>query len=141
MPTARAWLGLLLLTTATGAALAETPTRRPTDQERGEELYERHCFACHGSNGRGDGPATEALVVPVPDLTDNLDPRKREEQSRVVLRGKGTMPAFESTFDKADAKRVLKHLAGLLGQQDDEEIEEEGLGDEDEEVVDAPAPE
>lgn len=35
----------------------------------GKQLYERFCAACHGVEGRGDGPVSAALTVEVPDLT------------------------------------------------------------------------
>lgn len=35
----------------------------------GEELYQRFCAACHGAEGRGDGPVASSLAVLVPDLT------------------------------------------------------------------------
>jgi mono/diheme cytochrome c family protein len=37
--------------------------------ETGAELFQENCAACHGAYAEGDGPATAALAVPVPDLT------------------------------------------------------------------------
>jgi len=42
------------------------------DAERlslGERLYARHCIACHGVHGDGDGPASALLVRPPRDFT------------------------------------------------------------------------
>lgn len=36
---------------------------------RGAELYPAHCSACHGSDGRGDGPNAKSLSIPPADLT------------------------------------------------------------------------
>jgi len=36
---------------------------------RGAELYPEHCAACHGSDGRGDGPQAKSLPIPPADLT------------------------------------------------------------------------
>jgi len=33
------------------------------------QLYLQHCTVCHGSGGRGDGPAAGSLAVPPADLT------------------------------------------------------------------------
>lgn len=41
----------------------------PTSAESGEDMYKQYCAACHGQNGKGDGPAAAALKGPVPDLT------------------------------------------------------------------------
>jgi putative copper export protein/mono/diheme cytochrome c family protein len=37
--------------------------------ERGAALYPEHCSACHGSDGRGDGPNAKSLPIPPADLT------------------------------------------------------------------------
>lgn len=37
--------------------------------ESGAALYERHCAACHGAEGRGDGPVAPVLRFEPPDLT------------------------------------------------------------------------
>ena len=37
--------------------------------ELGAPLFERHCSACHGREGRGDGPAAKALRERPADLT------------------------------------------------------------------------
>lgn len=36
---------------------------------RGAALYPEHCSACHGSDGRGDGPSAKSLPIPPADLT------------------------------------------------------------------------
>ena len=35
----------------------------PADLSRGKALYERHCMACHGPRGYGDGPNALLLTV------------------------------------------------------------------------------
>ncbi len=37
----------------------------------GARLYPAHCVACHGAQGRGDGPAAQGLRTPPADLTAN----------------------------------------------------------------------
>jgi mono/diheme cytochrome c family protein len=91
--------------------LAAVPTKRPTDEERGRELWVRHCQSCHGVQNRGDGAATTSLVVPVPDLLGKV--KVDEATIKVVLRGKVSMPAFEQSFDEPDARRVLGYQAKL----------------------------
>jgi high-affinity iron transporter len=99
-------LPLLVASLALGAPPAP---KRLTDAERGKELYERHCVACHGATAAGDGPAASALVAPVPDLRGKVDPSAARVD--VVRFGRGAMPAFEASFDEADAQRVLRHMA------------------------------
>ena len=49
----------------------------------GEELFQRFCAACHGAEGRGNGPVASSLAVLVPDLT------------RLYQRRGNTFPAAE----------------------------------------------
>jgi mono/diheme cytochrome c family protein len=35
----------------------------PADITRGKDVYQRHCQACHGTGGWGDGPDAKALKV------------------------------------------------------------------------------
>jgi mono/diheme cytochrome c family protein len=96
------------VTLLAGVAWAADP-KRPTDEQRGKELYERHCVACHGASAAGDGPATASLVVKVPDLQGAVKTDK--ESIELVRFGKGAMPAFEASFDNEDARRVLLHMS------------------------------
>ncbi|MCA9489007.1 MAG: cytochrome c [Myxococcales bacterium] len=126
-------IGLVALLLSCGVALAGQPTKRPTDEQRGKELYERHCLACHGARGAGDGPATEALVVPVPDLMGKVkaDPATVD----VVEIGRGTMPSFRPSFDAADARRVLMYMAKLDQTPDEPAPAEEPPSEDDEAPV------
>lgn len=96
-------------------AFADQPKYRPSDMERGEELYRRHCVQCHGIRNRGDGPVASVLVAPVPDLEGKV--KAVGPQVDIVLFGRGHMPGFEATFHKQDAVRVLKYQATLGAQK------------------------
>ena len=50
----------------TAAPRAERPARIPIE---GAKIFQYHCTACHGVDGRGHGPASSALKHTVPDLT------------------------------------------------------------------------
>jgi mono/diheme cytochrome c family protein len=41
-------------------ALSQEPFGNPKE---GKMLYEKHCAHCHGTNGAGDGPDTQFLMV------------------------------------------------------------------------------
>ena len=86
MPSLRIHLAALLL--IAGAALAAEvpdlpPPADPVLAGMGAELYARHCAACHGTVGRGDGPAAPSLKTPPSDLT------------AIALRRGGSFPAGE----------------------------------------------
>ena len=42
-------------------AAAENPPKQAAGFERGAELYKQNCAICHGTEGRGDGPAAGVL--------------------------------------------------------------------------------
>lgn len=60
------WPPLPVPPVARPADPAPAPPERPAEApERGWELYQRHCAACHGPQGLGDGPAAY-LLHPAP---------------------------------------------------------------------------
>jgi mono/diheme cytochrome c family protein len=42
---------------------------RHTSPASGKEMYESYCAACHGQDGKGNGPAAPAMKVAPSDLT------------------------------------------------------------------------
>ena len=40
-----------------------------SDPSSGKQMFKDYCAACHGMDGKGNGPATEFLKAPPPDLT------------------------------------------------------------------------
>lgn len=74
-------------------SLAALPQRRQEPEQpirpvEGAKLFHTHCASCHGDNGKGDGPVSQALRRPIPDLT-SLSQRNKgvfpAEQVRSVL--------------------------------------------------------
>ena len=49
--------------------IQKTPVGR-TSASSGKEMYRAYCAACHGADGKGDGPASAALKSRPLDLTD-----------------------------------------------------------------------
>ena len=48
--------------------IKKVPIKR-TSVASGAEMFKEYCAACHGPNGKGDGPAASALKIPPADLT------------------------------------------------------------------------
>lgn len=62
-------LGLLVIP-ATPTSFYQSPTGFSAETiTAGRPLYNQHCAACHGTEGRGDGPHAVGLSVPPVDLT------------------------------------------------------------------------
>ena len=61
-------IAFLLIVCANRAQDKSVPVE-PLGAAAGKRVYMEHCAACHGTDGRGNGPAASALKAPPPDLT------------------------------------------------------------------------
>jgi mono/diheme cytochrome c family protein len=69
-----AFVAGMLVTAAFGIAqttpqIKEVPVR-PTSAASGKQMFNTYCAVCHGTDGRGGGPASGALKDPPTDLRD-----------------------------------------------------------------------
>ena len=66
-------LGMFLVSAAGVAAQTKPPAEKQYEQlifsVRGPDLYHAHCAACHGPEGKGNGPVGAALKTKPADLT------------------------------------------------------------------------
>jgi mono/diheme cytochrome c family protein len=90
-------------------ALAQPAKTSPAEtRTAGQRLYIEHCASCHGSAGRGDGPAADSLRRAPSDLTrfsrDNGGVFPSEKTRRVIdgrgvaAHGSVEMPVWGSVF-------------------------------------------
>lgn len=84
---------------------------------RGQALYQQHCVACHGADGKGQGPRAASLPVWPPDLTGALLWRRADgDVLWQVLhgmrdrRGVETMPAFGHALSADDAWALIDFM-------------------------------
>ena len=92
----------------------------------GELLYRRYCAACHGTDGRGDGPASAALCPRPPDLTrleSTVPDLMRQIDGRRTIRAHGTaaMPVWGETFEQSliaepHKRRTALHMVQTLAE-------------------------
>ena len=116
---------IVVMSTASAAPSSSKKKKnaRPTDAERGNELYERHCVQCHGAKADGKGPMASALVSEMPNLRGVITKETLDKYVAVVQRGKNAMPGFELSFDQHDTRRVLREM--IRRGVDAEEMSEE----------------
>ncbi|MGD0507073.1 MAG: c-type cytochrome [Terriglobales bacterium] len=70
-----------------------------TSPVSGKEMYTAYCAVCHGTDGKGGGPAASALKVPPTDLSLLSKNNGGKYPSMKVLssiRGEGALPAHGS---------------------------------------------
>ena len=81
----------------------------------GAEVYRRHCTACHGNEGKGDGPAAVAFNPRPSDLTDaDRLGRLSDEQLMVLIgNGRASMPAFAAVLSPEDLRAVTDYVRSL----------------------------
>ena len=67
-----------------------------TSPASGQEMYVTYCAVCHGKDGKGGGPAAEALKVPPTDLTmltKKNGGKYPADHVATVIRGEANLPA------------------------------------------------
>ena len=74
-------------------------TVKPTSPASGKEMYTSYCAVCHGTDGKGGGPAASALKTPPADLTmlsKNNGGEFPAPKVTSILRGTSDLPAHGS---------------------------------------------
>ncbi len=86
------------------------------DPTNGSLVYEKHCLACHGPQGKGDGPTGKMLKPPPADFTSAASKKKSEADLRQIIEnGKpGTaMVPWKGQLSETDIMNVLAYLSTL----------------------------
>lgn len=83
----QALVSLILVSGSLATCLVVVPLRPAAacDPVKGRALYEKYCVACHGPQGKGDGPAGRMLKPPAADFTSPASKKKPETELRQVI--------------------------------------------------------
>jgi len=109
------------------AAAAKTPNPLELNKNSiaaGKKVFDVQCFVCHGTGGKGDGPAAPGLQRKLPDFTDS----SLWEQADGTLfwkisQGKAPMPTFETILSETDRWNVINFLRSLSENPKQEDAE------------------
>jgi mono/diheme cytochrome c family protein len=119
---------LALLVPAAAYADTKPPASAPaasgpaagSDASAGKALYDKNCASCHGADGRGTAAKAKVLKIE-PELLNlgRAETAKltRDDQKKVLLSGKGKMPAYQKKLKATDVDPVLDyalHLAAAI---------------------------
>lgn len=110
---------LVLLHAVPVQASSGTPTALDVqgDAAAGEPLYQRHCAACHGPAGRGDGQQGRAFDPGPPDFTAGSADAERfylaTRDGGMAVGASGAMPAFRHTLSEQQTRDIIAHLMQL----------------------------
>ncbi|HEY8477381.1 MAG TPA: CopD family protein, partial [Chloroflexota bacterium] len=102
--------------TGTSEALERNPIPPTTESVAiGRQVYQAQCAACHGAQGRGDGPAAATLNPPPVDLTQHVGLHTDGELYRWISDGvPGTaMPAFRDRLTPDERWHLINYLRTL----------------------------
>ena len=113
-------LGLLLIGHGIGATQAQQapPTVKkvpvhPTQAMAGKDLYREYCAVCHGTSGKGDGPAASALKSPPSDVTQiskKNGGRFPELQVQHIINGEADVPVAHGSKDMPVWGNLFRHM-------------------------------
>jgi len=100
------WMLGALIALALAVGAQEQPQKvikhvpvKPTSAASGQEMYVAYCAVCHGKDGRGGGPAAEALKVPPTNLSSLTRTNGGKYPAMKVsasIRGEANTPAHGS---------------------------------------------
>ncbi len=84
---------------------------------RGERIYFEHCTECHGNEGRGDGPMSAEIPVPIADFTDLafVSTRSPQDLHDVISEGRmeNLMPPWKEALSEQEIWDVAAYVWSL----------------------------
>ena len=83
--------------------------------ERGAEIYAKHCAMCHGTTGRGDGPAAAGLSHPPMNLQMMVSHYSDGGLAWKISEGRAPMPAWKGVLTENQIWDVVNYLKRGLG--------------------------
>src|SRR6266550_2769794 len=100
---------------------AQPPTTSASPPSRGKEVYDSHCVECHGSEGKGDGPAAHLMTPRPRDFTRGRYKIRSTESGSVptdddLLRSvrqglyASTMPGWQKILPDDDIRAVVTYV-------------------------------
>jgi len=107
------------LKTAGSKAADPKPAGQPAPKTAVNADY-KACVSCHGKDGKGNAGMAKMFKVPPPalDLTGaGVQEKKDEDLAKIILDGKGKMPAYKAKLNEAQLKELLKYLRTLAPQK------------------------
>ena len=116
-------IAYLAVGAAPGALLASSPRVSDSSPRSGASLYARHCVACHGERGAGDGPNARYLPVRPAMHADPVAMSARSDDRLFdAVHGGGyplgrsaMMPAFGETLTRPEIWQLVRHMRTLCG--------------------------
>jgi cytochrome c oxidase subunit 2 len=88
---------------------------------KGAAVYAKNCVTCHGAEGKGIPGAFPAITAS-PVVTGDIN-----AQTKLVLNGKGGMPAFAKMLKADELAQVITYTRNSLGNKVGDEIQPKAI--------------
>ncbi|HEU4685038.1 MAG TPA: cytochrome c [Nitrospira sp.] len=85
--------------------------------EQGRALYERHCAACHGMQGRGDGKLASSLSPRPGNLVSAQTSAKSDQDLLKIIangRPRTAMTGWNEHLSEEEQRAVLAYIRSLV---------------------------
>jgi mono/diheme cytochrome c family protein len=85
----------------------------PSTAIAGKDLYREYCAVCHGTAGKGDGPAADALKTAPPDLTQIASKnggKYPEMKVQHIITGESEEPSAHGSKDMPMWGTIFHHM-------------------------------
>ena len=80
----------------------------------GKALFQQRCVVCHGTKGKGDGPAAVALKPRPGDLTSIAVVRQKDGEIQwKIVNGRAPMPTFGQALKTEQIWQIVNYLRSL----------------------------
>lgn len=100
---------------------SDKQTLRPGESLKGPDIFHAHCAACHGADGKGNGPVAPVLKNALPDLTTiakrngGIFPAERVRsiisgEAVLISHGSREMPIWGEIFHQVENDRDYGHV-------------------------------
>lgn len=91
------------------------PLAWAAEAKGGKAIYDKLCVSCHGADGKGNPAMTKVFGEKTLNIaTKQTSQKKDDELLKVVVEGRGKMPASGKGLNKTEQKQILEHVRSLV---------------------------